>query len=163
MRETLRRYCVIFVIPVVNRIACAYCHLSLHRQISLQLEFLGELSPPSKPVQTSLRMSVLPVSFAARKHPSSTLSVSLSLFKYVSVVWVSSLMFLSDMPFTRESSMLLADEIASRGENLALWLHILCLPDDTNVQLESEVKELAEAEIGLYVMIEDSCSIVRQV
>jgi hypothetical protein len=58
--------------------------------------------------------------------------------------------------------MLLAEEIGTRGESLSLQLHILCLADEEGGGGEAP-QEIAEAEVGLYVMIEDSCSIVRQV
>ena len=62
------------------------------------------------------------------------------------------------MSFNRESSLLLADEIDSSGEDLSLFIRIV-----QSASPGKAAKEIAYAEVDLWVMIEDSCSIVRQV
>lgn len=64
---------------------------------------------------------------------------------------------IADMPFTRESSLILADEIGS-GDSLSLFIRIVRSPQPGKAAVE-----IADAEVDLWVMIEDSCSIVRQV
>jgi hypothetical protein len=54
---------------------------------------------------------------------------------------------------------LLAEEISSRGDNLCIIIRIL---EDSN-RGPSGGSEIGDAIVELSVMIEDSCSIVRQV
>lgn len=71
-----------------------------------------------------------------------------------------------DISFNREASLLLAEEISSRGDNLCIIIRIL---EDSYRGLSGgnggidNLREIGDAIVELYVMIEDSCSIVRQV
>jgi hypothetical protein len=70
------------------------------------------------------------------------------------------LSFSADMPFNRETSLILAEEIASQKENLAIVVRFIEASDDGS---DTETRVFADAIVDLWVMIEDSCSIVRQV
>lgn len=70
----------------------------LAAQVYIQFEFLEVFSEVSSPVTTNLRMSVLPVSFAACKHSSRTALLSLHSILHVKVVNVF-LLFSPRCPF----------------------------------------------------------------
>lgn len=77
------------------------------------------------------------------------------------------------MSFNRETSLLLAEEIINQRENLALVVRFIDAGEDENtgggmagVGTDSPgvgPRVFADAIVDLWVMIEDSCSIVRQV
>jgi hypothetical protein len=69
--------------------------------------------------------------------------------------------FTADMSFNRETSLMLADEINNQKENLAIIIRFIEAGDDDGSDTETRV--FADAIVDLWVMIEDSCSIVRQV
>jgi hypothetical protein len=66
----------------------------------------------------------------------------------------------ADLSFNREASLLLAEEISSRMDNLCIIIRLLEEPQNG---AEGELKEIGDAIVELLVMIEDSCGIVRQV
>ncbi len=70
--------------------------------------------------------------------------------------------FSLDQVYNRESSLLLAEEIANRQENLCIIVRILEEPSIRPENLK-DLHEIGDAVVELWVMIEDSCSIVRQV
>ena len=88
-------------------------------------------------------------------------------------------MVYTDISFNRETSMLLAEEISSQRENLALVVRFIeasddfAGPDPSAPSSSSSstpsggdaggARVFADAIVDLWVMIEDSCSIVRQV
>lgn len=98
-------------------------------ELYVQLEFLDSLSQLSSPISTNVRSSILPVSFA------------------------------SYLSFTRETSLILADEISHQKDDLAISVRLI---EAKESEAMSDVNVFADALIDLWVMIEDNCSIVRQ-
>jgi hypothetical protein len=90
-------------------------------------------------------------------HPSSvTLLFSPSFFT----------LLISDISYAPEITTLLTDEIQAEGEYLSFRINLIETEEDSaDGDRGAEMKEnvLAQGSVALWVMIEDSCSILRQV
>jgi hypothetical protein len=73
---------------------------------------------------------------------------------FLSSSGVKQVNYANHIRFNRDLSGQLSDEISEEGENLALFI---------NIMSEDDVTILGQATVLLYVMIEESCSILRQV
>lgn len=122
----------------------------------------------SPPITTNTRMSIMPLSFAA-----CTLFMTVSLVHSAHIthsLLVENYFYLfifidaSDMSFNRETCLILAEEISSQGEGLAVVIRFIEARDsDLGGDGNTETRVFADAIVELSVMIEDSCNINRQV
>lgn len=93
-----------------------------------------------------------------------TLSFILSLLIPSLVRWFTLLIL--DISYAPEIITLLTDEIQAEGEYLSFRINLIDMEEDSaDAYRGAETKEnvLAQGSVALWVMIEDSCSILRQV
>lgn len=70
---------------------------------------------------------------------------------------------ITDISSAPEIFTLLADEIHAEGEYLSFRINLIDVGAGSTTDVEGNENVLAQGSVALWVMIEDSCSILRQV
>ena len=70
---------------------------------------------------------------------------------------------ITDISSAPEIFTLLTDEIHAEGEYLSFRINLIDIGAGSTTDVEGRENVLAEGSVALWVMIEDSCSILRQV
>lgn len=70
---------------------------------------------------------------------------------------------ITDISSAPEIFTLLTDEIHAEGEYLSFRINLIDIGAGSTTDVEGSENVLAQGSVALWVMIEDSCSILRQV
>ena len=70
---------------------------------------------------------------------------------------------ITDISSAPEIFTLLTDEIHAEGEYLSFRINLINVGAGSTIDVEGNENVLAQGSVALWVMIEDSCSILRQV
>lgn len=73
------------------------------------------------------------------------------------------ILMITDISSAPEIFTLLTDEIHAEGEYLSFRINLIDIGAGSTTDVEGSENVLAQGSVALWVMIEDSCSILRQV